>query len=344
MLDDLNYIARFDSQNILALAAGLPEQLNYDAYQFAAPPIAKLANIVITGMGGSALAGLLIRSWQADQLKVPVVVTRDYELPGFVDSRTLVIASSYSGNTEETLQAAEQALSNKAVLIVVSAGGKLAELAQAQKVPYLPLPADLPPRMAAWAELRVLAMIFDELGITVQAVKDLTAALPFLLAQANRYLPQVKAAENPAKLLAQQLAGKSVVVYGGPVLAAAAYKWKISFNENAKNLAFSNEIPELNHNEMIGWTSHPMEKPFAVIELESSFDTVRAQERFTFTNRVLSGQMPAPIEVKAEGKTKIEQILSTVLLGEFASIYLAILNGVNPLPVDLVEQFKTKLG
>jgi glucose/mannose-6-phosphate isomerase len=141
-----------------------------------------------------------------------------------------------------------------------------------------------------------------------------------------------------------ELAGKSPVIYAGPLLAPAAYKWKISFNENAKNVAWWNQFPELNHNEFIGWASHPVDKPYGVIDLRSNLEHPRVQKRFEVTERLLSGLRPAPNVVQAQGETILQQLLWTVAFGDFVSIYLALINGVNPAPVDLVEKFKLALN
>src|SRR5581483_3391493 len=150
--------------------------------------------------------------------------------------------------------------------------------------------------------------------------------------------------DNPAKKLAHELAGKSPVIYGGPLLAPIAFKWKINFNENAKNVAWWNEYSEFNHNEMIGWSSHPIEKPYGVIDLCSDLEHPRIQKRFQVAERLLSGLRPAPHIVNVQGKTILEQLVWAMAYGDFVTIYLALLNGVNPAPVDLVEKFKKALN
>jgi len=153
----------------------------------------------------------------------------------------------------------------------------------------------------------------------------------------------VPAAQNPAKLLAQELMGKSPVIYAGPKLWPAAYKWKISFNENAKNVAWCDVFSEFDHNEFIGWSGHPIDKPYGIIELQSTLEHIRIQKRFEITNRLLSGQWPNPHIVQAQGETILEQLLWCIALGDFVSLYLALLNGINPTPVDLIEKLKAEL-
>jgi len=138
--------------------------------------------------------------------------------------------------------------------------------------------------------------------------------------------------------------GLSPVIYAGPLLSPVAYKWKISINENAKNVAWWNEFPEFNHNEFLGWSSHPVDKPYSVIDLRSSFEHERITKRMELTAKLLSGRRPAPMIVHAEGDSLLEQLLYTMVLGDFVSIYMALLNGINPTPVELIEKFKIELA
>ena len=154
----------------------------------------------------------------------------------------------------------------------------------------------------------------------------------------------VPTTQNEAKKLALEMAGKSPVIYAGPLMSPVAYKWKISFNENAKNVAWWNEYPEFNHNEMIGWSSHPIEKPYAVVDLRSNLEHPRVQKRFEVTERLLSGLRPAPHIVNIQGENLLQQIVWAVAFGDFVTIYTALLNNVDPAPVDLVEKFKKELG
>ena len=150
--------------------------------------------------------------------------------------------------------------------------------------------------------------------------------------------------DNYAKQLAQEVMGKSAVVYSGPFLSPVAYKWKISFNENAKNVAWQGTLPEFSHNEFIGWSSHPSNKPYAIIDLQSSFEHAQIKKRFEISARLLSGKRPHPNTIDALGETQLAQLLWTVILGDFTTIYLGLLNGVNPTPVDLVEKMKKELA
>lgn len=342
MLDDLKYIHQRDAQDALGIAEKQWQQLSY---KFDVPPIeGEFLNIVYAGMGGSALAALLSRTWPG--YRVPFEVSRGYDIPYYVGEKTLVIAASYSGNTEETIEAISKAEQKGAKIAVIAGGGKLAELANSKGYPLATLPKAEQPRYAVLYNLKALLDLLAPTGLLKDGDLDsqLQAAAGVLQAAVTSWVPTVPTDQNPAKKLAMELAGKSPVVYAGPLLAPAAYKWKISFNENAKNVAWWNEFPELNHNEFIGWASHPIDKPYGVVDLRSDLEHPRVQKRFEVTERLLSGLRPAPNVVQAQGENVLQQLLWTVAFGDFVSIYLALLNGLNPAPVELVEKFKQELN
>lgn len=342
MLDDLKYIHQRDGQDALGIAERQAGQLEH---HFDVPKIeGSFQNIVFAGMGGSALPALLSASWPG--YKLPFEVSRQYHIPDYVSDKTLFIACSYSGNTEETLSALAEAEGKGAVIAVIAGGGKLEEIAQQKSYPFIKVPKAEQPRYAVFYMLGALLAVLESAGLLneKEVVNQLQQTAAFLQGAVKDWVATIPQAKNPAKKLAAELAGKSGVVYAGPLLAPAAYKWKISFNENAKNVAWWNQYPEFNHNEFIGWSSHPIEKPYAVIDLRSNLEHPRIQERFELSDRMLSGKRPAAHVVQAQGDTLLEQLLWTVVYGDFVTIYLALLNGVNPAPVDLVEKFKTELG
>ena len=172
----------------------------------------------------------------------------------------------------------------------------------------------------------------------------LESAEAFLNSEAANWVPTLKTSNNLAKQIALDSLGKSVVIYGGPLMFPAAYKWKISFNENAKQVAWCGAYSEFNHNEFIGWSSQPVEKPYFVVDLRSNLELPRIQERFALSEQLLSGRRPDPYVIEAKGSNVVEQLLYCVLLGDFVSIYAAIAAGNNPEPVELVEKFKQLLS
>lgn len=344
MLDDLKYIHEKDTEDALGLTEKQWQQLEH-SYDLAVS--GSFDNIVHSGMGGSALWALLSLGWPG--YNVPFEVVRDYTIPAYVGKKTLFIASSYSGNTEETLSAVEAAEKQGATIVIITSGGKLEVLAQEKGYPLIALPKIDKPRYGAFYGLKGLLQLTGKLGLLAdpKAVEDLSAVAALLKAAIAGWAPTVPTKDNYAKQLAQELMGKSIVTYAGQLLTPAAHKWKISFNENSKNVAWEYPFPEFNHNEFTGWTSHPVDKPYAVVYLQSSFEHPRVSKRFDLSDKLLSGRWPSPLRVQAVGKTPQEQLLWTVALGDFVSIYLALLNGVNPIDTgdrDIIEKFKKELA
>lgn len=342
MLDDLKLIHERDAQDALGIAEKQWQQLEH---KFNVPTIEHdIETIVFAGMGGSALAALLSQTWPGYDR--PFEVCRNYDIPKYVGDKTLFIASSYSGNTEETLEALSQAESKGAVIAVIASGGKLAEIAHEKNYPFAELPSAGQPRFGALYGLKALVTILERASLvdTNEVEGAIKATVEYLKQATAQWRPDVQTSDNYAKQIALDVVGKSPVLYAGPKFAPAAYKWKISFNENAKNVAWWNQLPEFNHNEFLGWSSHPLEKPYAVIDLHSNLEHERIQKRFEVTERLLSGRRPAPLVVTAVGDDTLSQLLWLVALGDFVSIYMAILNGLNPTPVDLIEKLKAELN
>lgn len=341
MLDDMNVIAQRDPQDALGVAGG---QWEYFSRTFDATftPVQPIENIVWAGMGGSALPAVIASQWPG--LNVPFEIVRDYALPEYVNEHTLVIASSYSGNTEETISALYSAESKKAQIVVITSAGRLHELAEQEGFPLFEVPSGIQPRMATFYFVSAFMHIVKDLGVARSTLDELKYVGDWLKEEVKAWGKEVSLADNYAKQLAVQLVGKTPIVYAGPKLFPAANKWKICFNENAKNTAWANYYPEFNHNEFIGWSSHPVEKPFAVVEIRSNLEHERTQKRFEVTERLLSGMRPHPIVITPKGDTVLQQLAWSFALGDFVSIYLGILNGVNPTPVELVEKLKKELG
>lgn len=341
MLDDLKMIHRLDAQDALGIAEKQPSQLKHK-FEASVEKLraAKIENIIVGGMGGSALAAELAAAWP--KLSVPYEIIKGYGLPPYADSKTLFIASSYSGNTEETLSALASAEEKGCQIVAISSGGELGGAAREKGYPFFSLPSGFQPRMAVFYNFAALIQLFSELGFFASK-SELAEAADWLSAQTKPFLPDEPTKNNLAKQLALELVGSSIVVYSGPMLAPAAYKWKINFNENAKNIAWQGTLPEFNHNEFLGWTSHPVDKPYKVVDLRSALEHPRVQKRFLVTEKLLSGRRPAPEVVEARGDSALKQLLWTVQLGDFVSLYLALLNGLNPTPVDLIEKLKDEL-
>lgn len=342
MIDDLKYIHDLDQDDALGVAEKQWQQLGH-TYDVDTSRFKDVQNIVLAGMGGSAFPGVFVRAWPGTL--VPFEIVRDYNLPEYVGPNTLFVSSSYSGNTEETLSALDEAESKGAQIVVVAAGGKLAERAKSSNYPLFLIPGGIQPRMSSFFFLVAFIQLFESLGLVEKGrLAELQKVGEWLKDQTSSWRADVPTASNPAKQLAKELMGKSVVVYSGPKLFPVANKFKICLNENAKNVAWVNQYPELNHNEFIGWSSHPTEKPYAVVEIRSNLEHERIQKRFVITEKLLSGKRPSPEVIVPQGDSLIQQQLWAANFGDFVSLYVALLNKINPTPVDLVEKLKVELN
>lgn len=345
MLDDLSVISQRDPDNALGVALEESQQLSAAvSIENSEIDDRQITNIVIGGMGGSALAALIVKSWLKDQLCVPFEIYRTYDIPEYVSSNTLFIASSYSGNTEETLSALDQAQAADAKVAVIASGGKLIERAKSSNMLYVEIPVGMQPRMAVNYNLRALVAILVDFGLCSQSYLDeISTAAQWLNEEVDNWSASTPTERNLAKRLAMQAVGKTAIFYGGSVTAPIAYKFKISLNENGKNVAYSNEYPEVSHNEFIGWTSHPIEKPFAIFDIVSNFEHPQTLRRFELSQKLLSGKRPHANTIDLMGDSILKQLLWGSVLADFVGIYVGILNGVDPTQVDLIEKLKNEL-
>lgn len=346
ILDNANVLKQRDPENALGIIADQYKQLTFK------PKIEcpehdgrEITAVVVTGMGGSALAALLVKVLLAKELPVSFEIVRGYSLPAYVGKHTLVIASSYSGNTEETLNALAEAQARGAQVAILASGGKLIAEASTLCAAHAILPGGVQPRMAMLYSLKALFALLENFNIVNSKwQRELESLAHWVREESSSWLPSVSTNDNYAKQLALQAAGKSPVFYGTPLTAPLAYKWKISWNETAKNVAFWNEYPEFNHNEFMGWASHPVEKPFGIFDLTTSFDTARIAQRMELSDRLLSGKRPHATTVALKGETLLAQMVWGAILADFSSAYAAILNGVDPTPVVLIEKLKQELA
>ncbi|HEX7368283.1 MAG TPA: bifunctional phosphoglucose/phosphomannose isomerase [Candidatus Saccharimonadales bacterium] len=339
MLDDLKMIHERDTKDALGIIGKEWQQLT-KVFAVALEP-KPVSNIVYGGMGGSALGALMSQTWPGYDR--PFEIVRGYDIPAYVSEETLFIAVSYSGNTEETLSAVDQAAAKGAQIVAITCGGALADTAREKQYSLVLLPSGLQPRYAVFYTFRALISVLAEAKLLTEDVAEVAAAADFLRDATAAWMPTVPTKNNLAKQIAQECIGRSVVIYGGPKLYPAVYKWKTGFNENAKQVAWAGAYSEFDHNEFLGWTKQPVRRPYAVIELRSNLEHERIQKRFALSDRLLSGMLPEPIVVGAEGGTILEQLLWTVALGDFATIYTALLSGIDPTPIDLMEKLKVEL-
>lgn len=345
MLDDANVLGQHDASKDLELAVLQYEQVKFEAnIKNGDHDRRSITNIVITGMGGSALAGLLVKSWLKSELTVPLEIIRTYDLPAYVDQNTLVIASSYSGNTEETVSCLQQAKTKGAQIAIIASGGELIDQANTDQIAYISLPVGFQPRMALIDTLRSIVALLAHFNLVPSSKLDeIASKADWLKSESYKWASDVPTNNNYAKQLALQAVGKTAVFFSGTFSFPVAYKWKTCFNETAKNVSFLCELPEFNHNEILGWTSHPVEKPFAIFDIVSNLEHPQILKRFEISDRLLSGQRPKSTIINLAGESAIEQLLWGSILADFVSIYLAVLNGVSPMTVQLIEKLKLEL-
>ena len=327
---------------MLGAAARQWEQLGHTFTFMPGLSPSRVANVVYAAMGSSAIPGLIAPLWPG--VTVPFEVVRGYEIPAYVNGDTLFIACSYSGNTEETVAAIGRAVEAGAQAVVVTSGGKLAEIARQRGYPLALLPETQYPRLAKLYTLKAIVMLLSQVDVSVADEAALQASAEFLRAATEAWLPIAPTTKNLAKQIARECMGKSAAVYAGPKMSPAARTWKIAINENAKQVAWWGELPEFSHNELAGWSKQPEQKPYAVIALRSNLEHPRVQKRFELTERLLSGLWPAPTVIEPSGDTLLQQLLWAVLLGDFVSIYLALLNGLDPMPLPLADKLKSMLA
>jgi len=351
-LDDTSTYRQFDKSGMLNHLHGFPEECQkawQKVLKFELPrEHTRISNVVILGMGGSAIGGDIARRLAMAESKLPVWVHRDYGLPAFVDESTLVIASSYSGNTEETLSAFTKSLGNRSKKLAVTSGGKLEHLAQKEGIPTFIIDYQAPPRAAFPHSFIPLVGIFQKLGLLGDKSADLHEAVDTLKKLSGDLIETRPLASNPAKQLANKLWGHIAVIYGAEILSEVAQRWKGEFNENSKAWAFFESFPELNHNAVVGYEFPPEAKErILVFMLRSSSLHPRNLLRYEVTAKLLARAGIVYEFVEATGKSALAQILSLVLLGDYASFYLSMLNEVDPTSTDainFVKQYLAKSG
>jgi glucose/mannose-6-phosphate isomerase len=309
-------------------------------------PPEEIRDVAICGMGGSAIAADLVVGAYRERLRVPVTVVRDYYLPGWIGENTLVILSSYSGGTEETLTCASQATERNSLCVAVTSGGKLGTFYAAEGVPVVPVVPGLQPRAAILRMLVPLIVLFDRLGVLPSLTSDLEEARATIATSVATLGPEVPESDNPAKQLARSLQASIPLVWGAELTAPVAQRWKGQFNENAKVPAYSSTVPELDHNEIVGFSGMPA--PFSelaqLILLRDERQHRQVQRRFDLTRELVEPHVSRVLSVTSEGRSALARMLDLVMLGDYVSLYLALLRAVDPGPVEMIERLKERLA
>ncbi len=302
-----------------------------------------LGPMLVCGMGGSAIGGDLAAAALGDRLTKPMTTVRGYELPSWASPDSIVLCASYSGGTEETLACYEAAGALGAVRVAVTTGGRLAEAARADGVPVIPIPAGLQPR-AAVAYMTVSALEVAAVAEVSPGVRtEIDAAARGLAELVREWGPDADS-DSLAKRVAQRIHRTCVCVYGAGPTIAAAKRWKTQLNENAKVPAFAAELPEADHNEIVGWQNASALGSFMAVFLQDADQHPRVRQRVELTASLIEGEAAGTLRLESVGSNPVERLLSLVLLGDLVSVYLAVLQGTDPTPVLPIDRLKAALA
>jgi glucose/mannose-6-phosphate isomerase len=347
-------ITQIDRADMLGRVMEMPQHFREALRRAQSPPIElkrdHIRNIIVVGLGGSAIGGELVKCLTYNQLAAPLSVCRSYNLPRFVDRHTLAIVSSYSGNTEETLSAFEQALQRQAQIVCITSGGALGQMAQARGLPLFSLPIGFPPRSALVHLIVPVLKTLQAGSFIPNPEPDIEETAALLEKLTPHYQPQNNASNNTAKNLALALRKRLPLIYAAEIYEAVAWRWKEQFCENSKILAWHNVFPELNHNELVGWgLRRELDKKFQVIYLNDPQAAPaeihsRVLARMKLTRGLIEKSGAPVISAASAGRSLLARFFSLIFLGDLASVYLAALNQIDPTPVEKIDYLKSRMA
>jgi len=336
-----------DSVGMFDLAAALPEQVAAAAILGAEvdglPDHDDIEHVVVLGMGGSGVAGDILTAVAAPFMPVPVTVVKGYEAPSSIGDGTLCFAISYSGNTEETLEAAQAAAAAGARMVVLSSGGELGALARTWDAPHIVLPECPMPRAGVGSVSIPPLIVLERVGLFPGATQYVADAVDQLARRRDKLIVD----GGPAQRLAREIGRTMPVAYGGDALgAAAAYRFKCQVNENAKAPAFWAAVPEMAHNEICGWGQHGdiTRQVMTVVRFRHGFEHPQVSRRFDLTYDLIDEVVHAIVDIEAEGEGALAQLFDLVLQGDFVSLHLAVDAGVDPGPIPVLLDLKAALA
>ena len=346
-LDDVEALRALDAGDMLGAVASIPQhaRVGYEAAMATdGLPLADGATAVaFCGMGGSGIAGDVLRATYGDRLVVPVEVTRSPILPAWVGPHSLVITSSYSGGTAETLSCFEEARSRGARLVPITAGGRLAERADELGIASVRIPGGYLPRAALGYLSFALLGTMERVGLLPKLVDDVADAITLLEPLVGALGPEMPLERNEAKALASRIGDRQPVIWGADgVGSAAAARWKAQMNENGKVPSWSSALPELDHNEVVGWSDGRGRDSF-VIALRDEAEHPDISVRFPISLEIARDAGAVTEEVWATGRSRLSRFLSLVVMGDFTSCYVGLAHGVDPSPIDAIVRLKAFL-
>lgn len=303
-------------------------------------------NVIVVGMGGSAISGDLLKGWLFDKASVPVETCRDFILPAYADHESLVVAVSYSGDTEETLSAFLQAVERGCIPISLSSGGYLQKISQRLKIPHIQIPADFPtPRSAIAYLFMPLVVLMKKLRIVTEVEPEITETFRIAERVSQENGVATSSTTNKAKKIALEICNTVPVVYGFRQYSSVARRLKCQFNENSKVPSRFDSFTELDHNEVVGWEAPTsLTKNFSIIIIRDREEPPQITQRIELTKQIVSPRVHKVIEIESVGQRRLAKMLSTIQIGDFASAYLALLKGIDPTPTEAIAHIKANIG
>ena len=345
---DRQRIAQVDRSGLLADVLSIPEHMR-DALWRVESAGALMESwdspggLIVAGMGGSAVGGGLARAILGDHASRPIAVARAYGLPPWATPDTTVLCSSYSGNTEETLACYDAAGFVGARRVVLTTGGRLAEQARADGVPVIPIPGGFQSRAAVAYQTVAALEVAALCGVGTRMNSEVDVAASHVEALAREWGPDGPD-DSPPKQIARDLLGSVPAIAGAGLTAPIAYRWKTAINQNAKQPAFAHELPELDHNEIVGWDGVGNLGPFSLVLLDDADLHPRVRHRIDLTQWLVEPNLQKVLRLETQGRNPVERVFSLVLLGDLVSIYLAVLRDVDPSPVTVTERLNAQLA
>ncbi|UCD92722.1 MAG: bifunctional phosphoglucose/phosphomannose isomerase [Methanobacteriota archaeon] len=343
MLDNPEKIHSVDKSNMLGVISSLPTQIERSKVLVTGMNVPHFnpSTVIISGMGGSSVGGELVRDWLSNQVNIPIMVNRNSGLPRYADRNTLAIMVSYSGNTNETLSCARHAWRKGCQIVGIASGGKLEKFCKSNDFPHVLLPPGMPPRGAIGYLFSSVAYVLQEMAL-IRVEEDIHEARSVLEESQKHWTVNVDTDENPAKKTAKKMEKRTPIIYGHTFYNAVARRWQTQINENAKTMAWSSELPEMDHNEVEGWAGDSKGKKFISVFLRDKHENSETRSQVEATMEIL-GKRSKTHEVWSEGKTILSRMLHNLYLGDYVSFYLAVLKGVDPTPVRAIMEVKKKV-
>jgi glucose/mannose-6-phosphate isomerase len=346
VLDNLEEIKRIDKSNMLSFCVEAPRH-----YEKAAELAKTLSisypepqTIIVAGMGGSAIGGELLKDWARDKTPVPIEVCREYSLPEYADKNTLVFVVSYSGETEESLSAFLDATKRKCMTFCISSGGLLHEYAEKMNVPHLQVPSGMAPRATLPYLFMPLPTLLEKIKLVSDVTPEISETVGILRKVSESNSPEKLVSGNFSKKLASDICWTVPIVYGFGIYRSVAQRLKTQFNENSKMLAKWEFFSELNHNEIVGWEAvGELAKYFSVIFIRDDDESEAMRQRITFTKELIRKKPARVFEIQSVGKSMLAKMSSVVCTGDFLSVYLAVLRGIDPTPVKTISLLKAEM-